>query len=102
GFPIDLTELMSRESGKIVDMNGFNKCLEQQKERSRAAAIVDTEDWIQVSLSSGEGRGEASTEFVGYDELECEAEIIKYRKVSRRIGTKGKEQYQIVLNKTPF
>ena len=98
GFPIDLTELMSRESGKVVDMDAFNKCLEQQKERSRAAAIIDTEDWIQVSLSSGEGRGEVSTEFVGYDELECESEIIKYRKVK----SKGKEQYQIVLEATPF
>lgn len=91
GFPIDLTELMSRESGKIVDMNAFNKCLEQQKERSRAAAVVDTEDWIVL-------KEEEPTEFIGYDELECEAEIIKYRKVK----SKGKEQFQIVLNKTPF
>jgi len=96
GFPIDLTELMSRESGKMVDMDGFNKCLEQQKERSRAAAVVDTDDWVSLSLA--EGRGEVPTEFVGYDELQCEAEIIKYRKVK----TKGKEQFQIVLNKTPF
>ena len=76
---------------KIVDMDGFNKCLAQQKERSRAAAVVDTEDWVVL-------KEEEPTEFVGYDELECEAEIIKYRKVK----SKGKEQFQIVLNKTPF
>ncbi len=98
GFPIDLTQLMARETGIEVDMDGFTKCLQQQKERSRAAAVVDTEDWIQVgsnSLSSGEGWGEA---FVGYDNLESDCEIIKYRKVK----AKGKEQYQLVLSRTPF
>ena len=91
GFPIDLTQLMAREKKMDVDMDGFTKCLLQQKERSRAAAVVDTEDW--VVLQAGE-----ETEFVGYDELECEIEIIKYRKVK----AKGKEQYQLVFNKTPF
>ena len=91
GFPIDLTQLMAREKKMEVDMHGFTKCLQQQKERSRAAAVVDTEDW--VVLQAGE-----ETEFVGYDELECEIEIIKYRKVK----AKGKEQYQLVFNKTPF
>ncbi len=91
GFPIDLTQLMAHEIGWNVDLNGFNKCLEQQQERSRAAAVVDIEDWI-VS------KEEEPTEFIGYDELECKSEIIKYRKVK----TKGKEQFQIVLNKTPF
>jgi alanyl-tRNA synthetase len=91
GFPIDLTQLMARENDMTVDINGFNKCLGQQKERSRAAAQVDTEDWINVKDGD-------EVEFVGYDELECDCEIIKYRKVK----AKGKEQYQIVLNKTPF
>jgi len=91
GFPIDLTQLMSREIEWKVDMDGFNKSLGQQKERSRAAAQVDTEDWIIVKEGD-------EVEFVGYDQLECDCEIIKYRKVK----AKGKEQYQIVLNKTPF
>lgn len=91
GFPIDLTLLMAREIGWSVDMLEFNKCLEQQKERSRVAAVVDTEDWVVL-------KEEERTEFVGYDELECEARIIKYRKGK----TKGKELYQLVLNKTPF
>ncbi len=97
GFPIDLTQLMARERVMDVDMAGFNKCLEEQKTRSRAAAQVDTEDWVSVSLSFGEGRSEA-VEFVGYDALESDLEIIKYRKVK----AKGKEQYQLVFNRTPF
>lgn len=91
GFPIDLTELMAREKGWSVDMDGFNKALEEQKNRSRAATAIDTEDWIIVN----EGN---DTEFVGYDDFEAETEILKYRK----INAKGKEQYQIVLRQTPF
>jgi alanyl-tRNA synthetase len=91
GFPIDLTDLMAREKGLTVDMDGFNKALAAQKDRSRAATAVDTGDWIIVSPSN-------DTEFVGYDLTEIETEILKYRKVS----AKGKEQYQIVLKQTPF
>lgn len=91
GFPIDLTELMAREKGWSVDMDGFNKALEEQKNRSRAATAIDTEDWVIVN----EGN---DTEFVGYDDFEAETEILKYRK----INAKGKEQYQIVLRQTPF
>lgn len=90
GFPIDLTQLMARERNMDVDMEGFNKCLAEQKNRSRAAAEVDTEDWVEVS--------EGASEFVGYDQLECDCEILKYRKVK----AKGKEQYQLVLSRTPF
>ena len=91
GFPIDLTQLMAREKGLDVDMVGFQKNLEKQKERSRAASVVDTEDWVMVN--TGE-----EVEFVGYDALECDCEILRYRKVK----AKGKEQYQLVLNRTPF
>jgi alanyl-tRNA synthetase len=101
GFPIDLTQLMAREKGMTVDMDGFNRCLAEQKNRSRAAAEVDTEDWIGLTpaLSKGEGaKPSEATEFVGYDLLECDCEILKYRKVK----SKGKEQYQLVLSHTPF
>jgi alanyl-tRNA synthetase len=91
GFPIDLTELMAREKGWTVDMEGFSKALEAQKNRSRAATAVDTGDWVIVNQDN-------DTEFVGYDLTEIETEILKYRKVS----AKGKEQYQIVLRQTPF
>ena len=91
GFPIDLTELMAREKGFTVDMDGFNKALAEQKNRSRAATAIDTGDWIVIN----EGN---DTEFVGYDLSEIETEILKYRKIS----AKGKEQFQIVLRQTPF
>ncbi|MBE9598166.1 alanine--tRNA ligase [Pedobacter sp. MC2016-24] len=91
GFPIDLTELMAREKRWTVDMSEYEKALLKQKERSRAATAVDTGDWVMVNA-------DLATDFVGYDDYETETQIIKYRKVS----AKGKEQYQIVLSKTPF
>ena len=91
GFPIDLTELMAHEQGFSVDKIGYEKALEEQKNRSRAATAVDTGDWVIVNQDN-------DTEFVGYDLTEIETEILKYRKVS----AKGKEQYQIVLRQTPF
>jgi len=91
GFPIDLTDLLAREKGLKVDMEGFDKALQVQKERSRAATAVDTGDWIIVSDTD-------ENEFVGYDTLTSTTEIVKYRKVS----AKGKEQYQVVLAATPF
>jgi len=92
GFPIDLTELMARERGWTVDMEGFNTALQAQKTRSRAATAIDTGDWILVKDE------DEAVEFTGYDETETIAHIIKYRKVT----AKGKEQLQIVLDKTPF
>jgi alanyl-tRNA synthetase len=92
GFPIDLTELLARERGIGVDIEGFNQALEEQKSRSRAATAIDTGDWILVKDE------DEPVEFTGYDETETIAHIIKYRKVT----AKGKEQFQIVLDKTPF
>ncbi|HEY0897414.1 MAG TPA: alanine--tRNA ligase-related protein, partial [Sphingobacteriaceae bacterium] len=74
-----------------VDMDGFHKALEEQKNRSRAATAVDTGDWVVLKDSD-------EVEFVGYETLEKPASILKYRKITAR----GKEQYQIVLDKTPF
>ncbi len=91
GFPIDLTNLIAREMGWEVDNDGFQTELQKQKTRSRAATALDTGDW--VALEPREGAG-----FVGYAELEAEAHIVKFRKVA----SKGKEQYQIVLDTTPF
>lgn len=91
GFPIDLTELLAREKGLTVDMEAFDRALQEQKERSRAATTIDTGDWIVVN----EGDDVA---FVGYDTLQAKTEILKYRKVS----AKGKDQFQLVLAVTPF
>ena len=91
GFPIDLTELMAREKAWSVDMQGFESELQKQKARSRAATAIDTGDWVIV-------HEEEEVEFIGYDELETECKVLRYRKVS----AKGKDQYQLVLNRTPF
>lgn len=92
GFPVDLTQLMARENGLTVDMKGFNDGLEAQKNRSRQAAEKDTDDWVEIR------KGEDTTEFLGYETFESEANILKFRKVK----TQKKEYYQIVLDQTPF
>jgi alanyl-tRNA synthetase len=91
GFPIDLTRLIVSEKNMTVDEAGFEAEMQQQKNRSRAAGTVDTEDWINL-LDTG------LQEFVGYDSLEINSRVVKYRKVK----AKGKEAYQLVLEATPF
>lgn len=91
GFPFDLTRLIAAERKLVVDELEFNSEMQKQKDRSRAATAIDTEDWIIVN----EGN---SNEFVGYDSLDVEATVLKYRKVK----AKNKEAYQLVLDKTPF
>ncbi len=91
GFPIDLTLLIARENGWTVDEKGFEVELQKQKTRSRAATALDTQDW--VILREGD-----AAKFVGYYDLEAEAQVLKYRKVT----AKGKESYQLVLDTTPF
>ncbi len=97
GFPIDLIELMAKEKNIKLDIDGFNELLAEQKERSRAAAEIDTEDWIPVSDKPADFFLGGS-HFVGYDMLECDCEILRYR----RVKIKGKEQFQLVLDPTPF
>ena len=91
GFPIDLTQLMASEKGWTVDMEGFQKGLEEQKNRSRAAATIESEDWVNVNAEQEE-------KFIGYDTLSAEIEIIRYRKVK----AKDKVFYQLVFDQTPF
>ena len=92
GFPIDLTRLIAEEKGWTIDEDGFTKALQAQKDRSRADAKKETGDWMEVSEESG-------VEFVGYDNLVVDgANIVKHRTVK----SKDKNQYQVVLNKTPF
>jgi len=92
GFPIDLTRLLASEKGYSIDEQGFDTALQEQKDRSRADAKKAVGDWN--TLRSGE-----EVIFVGYDDLEVsDARILKYRTVKQ----KKKEQYQVVLNKTPF
>ena len=91
GFPIDLTQLMASEKGWSVDMEGFNKGLAEQKQRSRAAAAVENDDWVELQPGVEE-------QFVGYDTLTADVKIVRYRKVK----TKDKEFFQLVFDQTPF
>ncbi len=91
GFPIDLTRLIAAENNLTVDEAGFEIALNEQKERSRADRIVDTEDWILVN-------DDKQTKFIGYEKLSTITKILKYR----RVTTKGREAFQVVLAETPF
>ena len=91
GFPVDLTRLIASEHELNVDEVGFEKEMQQQKDRSRAATAIDTGDWIQVGEDS-------ETKFTGYTDTYADTTIIKYRNVK----AKGKEAFQWVLASTPF
>lgn len=91
GFPLDLTSLIAREKGLIVDEKGFQEAMRAQKERSRAAAQLETGDWVIVYEEESEG-------FIGYDSLHTKARILKYRKIT----DKKQERFQVVLTRTPF
>lgn len=92
GFPIDLTALILREKGYDLDEAGFNAAMQEQKNRSRAASEVSTEDWSVLIPGNVET-------FVGYDLTENEVKITRIRKVDSK---KDGILYQIVLDNTPF
>ena len=92
GFPIDLTALILNEKGLALDEKGFNEELQKQKNRSRAASEMSTGDWNVLS-------NDAEEEFIGYDTLEAQVRITRYRKVTSK---KDGELYQLVFNLTPF
>lgn len=91
GFPLDLTSLIARERAFSVDEAGFEAEMKKQKDRSKAAASKETGDWIVVG-------DDVKTEFTGYDSLEEDVKLVKYRVIKQ----KNKEQFQLVFNKTPF
>ena len=91
GFPLDLTELILKENDLVVNRKEFEKEMEAQKERARSATAVETEDWVTLLQDDVE-------EFIGYDYLESEITITRYRKIT----AKNKTLYQLVFNITPF
>lgn len=91
GFPLDLTILIAKEQGLMVDEAGFSQALQAQRQRSKQAVAVAQGDWVTVM----EG---AFPTFLGYDQLEAKARIVKYRTVK----TEEKQVYQVVLDQTPF
>ncbi len=96
GFPVDLTALIAREKGFSIDEEGYQAALAEQKQRSRLDAATSTSDWVEAGGAPLREGGK--TEFVGYDQTEAEVRVVKFRRVS----TKNGEQYQIVLDRTPF
>jgi alanyl-tRNA synthetase len=91
GFPVDLTSLIARENDLTIDEAAFDAELQKQKDRSRAATAVETDDWVQIQK-------DGTVEFIGYDHLTSPIQLVKYRKVSQ----KQKSFYQMVFNQTPF
>lgn len=91
GFPPDLTALIAKERNLTIDEKGFEVAMNQQKGRSQKDAAVETGDWEILDP-------EATAEFVGYDLLKANSKIIRYRAITQ----KGKQRYQVVLDKTPF
>ena len=91
GFPLDLTSLIARENDMSINEDEFEKAMQVQKTRSRAATVLETGDWTEIIEENVE-------EFIGYDYLEAGVQIVKYRAVSQ----KKKNFFQIALNLTPF
>ena len=102
GFPVDLTRLISAENGIEVDEEGFEREMQTQKKRSRAATTSDVDDWIIVEQKGTpalkDGTLVSSSMFIGYQNLESDSSLLRYRKVT----SKTEVMYQLVLDKTPF
>jgi alanyl-tRNA synthetase len=92
GFPIDLTALILSEKGYSLDEKGFEIAMQEQKNRSKSASATSKEDWTILT-------DDLDQEFVGYDLLEANVSLVKYRKITSK---KEGEQYQMVFNLTPF
>ena len=92
GFPVDLTSLILEERGFKLDIASFNIELEKQKERSRKAGEISFDDWMVLI-------DDPVQEFIGYDSLEANVKIVKYRKVKSK---KDGVIFQLVFNLTPF
>jgi alanyl-tRNA synthetase len=104
GFPLDLTELMARERGLTVDVAGFEKLMEEQRQRARE----DHDKKKSVVTVSTEDLHVEPTKFLGYDNLETEAVVVAANLI--RGGTQGREdasrlqteEFEVILDKTPF
>jgi len=89
GFPLDLTELMARERRLMVDVAGFEKLMEEQRERARKAQKKE-----EISVAEDELKA-APTKFLGYDFLEAEA-------VVETVLLGKNDELNIVVDRTPF
>lgn len=92
GFPIDLTALILSEKGYALDEAGFDAAMQAQKKRSKSASEMSKQDWEVLAYDNEQ-------EFIGYDTLQTDVKIVKYRKITSK---KEGVQYQLVFNFTPF
>lgn len=92
GFPLDLTMLLAKERGWLVDEAGFAKALHVQRQRSRQAAVTTPSSWTVLDATN------TASLFLGYDQLTATAKIVKYRTAK----VKDTPTYQVVLDQTPF
>ncbi|WDF45611.1 alanine--tRNA ligase [Chryseobacterium sp. KACC 21268] len=90
GFPDDLTRIIAEEKGLTIDEAGFEAEMAKQKQRSKKDSAAKVYDWVVLE--------EKPETFVGYDVLETETYITRYRKIENKDG----EFYQIVLSNSPF
>ena len=91
GFPIDLTRLIASENNFSIDEDEFEKCLEEQRERSKSDAQKEVGDWTKI-------REDDVQEFIGYDHVKAAVKITQYRKVK----IKKDDYFQLIFNLTPF
>ena len=91
GFPLDLTQLIASENKLKIDIVEFDKCLNEQKNRSKIDAVKQYGDWIVLKQDDVQ-------EFVGYDHSDAKIIITKYRS----LVVKGQTKFQLIFNLTPF
>ena len=102
GFPIDLTREICESAGRSVDMDAFDACMSEQRERARASANRDAWGTFNDVWTALDDRL-AATEFVGYDENECAARVLAIVADGAEVerAEKGME-VEVVLDRTPF
>ncbi len=91
GFPADLSRIVAEDHGFTIDEAGFEAEMAKQKERSKKATALLTDDWVILDDKGNETS-------IAYDNTEAEVKITRYRKVKNKKG----EFFQLVFNQTPF
>ncbi|WP_312148925.1 alanine--tRNA ligase [Empedobacter sp.] len=91
GFPADLSRIVAEDHGFTIDETGFEAEMAKQKERSKKATALVTDDWVILDDKGNETS-------IAYDNTEAEVKITRYRKVKNKKG----EFFQLVFNQTPF
>ena len=107
GFPADLTREIAAEQNLSIDMDGFNKLMEEQKARARKATLENTDSAWDANALPDSVKTDSPTEFLGYDELEVEAEVLHVLQntdkglITVEKATEG-NRIIIITDQTPF